>query len=122
MKAVETFFTSVRTFGDRVTGGGLRAIGRRWLGFAVRHWRAFVSRRPIFGRIVSWILRPLPGVEGFLSKLIDNLDPYTALPPYIPRNRLATYRDDVAVTLPVTARLYYLKLKAAMDDQRTRSE
>ncbi|MBV9672621.1 MAG: hypothetical protein JO076_07320 [Verrucomicrobia bacterium] len=118
MKVVQKLLSCIHGFGDRITGGGLRAFARRRLLSVVRVWRIFVSRRPFLGKALRWLMRRSPGVEARVNRFISNLDPYAGAPAYIPNGRLAHGWDDVALTLPISARLYYLNLKAAIKDFR----
>jgi hypothetical protein len=108
-------FNSVREAGERVTGGGVRALGKRLFLQSVRRFMAMIMRRPRLLAYTQRLLRPFPRITSrvqFLGALADPL----AGQIYVPSGRLSHYSDAIALTLPESARMIYLRLRATVSD------
>jgi hypothetical protein len=107
-----SLFARVRETGDRLTGGGIRALSKRlFLKFA-RRIMAMVMRRPRLMALVHMVLKRFPRLKLPLNPLAEIADPYAGRA-YIPSSRLSNYVDSITMTLPASARVIYLRLRAA---------
>jgi hypothetical protein len=108
-------FDRVRETGERITGGGIRALCRRSFLKGVREISRAVRRRPRLLAAGQQLLRPFPNLASRLTKLTLIADPLSGQI-YIPSGRLSRYSDATALTLPVSARIIYLRLRAEASD------
>jgi hypothetical protein len=104
-------FDRVRETGERITGGGVRALGKRLFLDGVRRISRAVRRRPRLLAGTQRLLRPFPAVTFRLTRLALGADPFSGRI-YIPSGRLSRYGDATALTLSTSARVLYLRLRA----------
>jgi hypothetical protein len=104
-------WASLRETGERITGGGIRALGKLLFVKFVRRLMAMVMRRPRLMAFIYALLKPFPRVTWQFNRLAA-----FASRIYIPSGRLSKYVDAITMTLPASARMVYLKLRAATSD------
>jgi hypothetical protein len=114
-------FDRVRDTGERITGGGIRALIRRLFLKGVCQISRAVRRRPRLLAFTHQLLRPMPGIAARLNRLTLVADPFAGQI-YIPSGRLSRYGDAIALTLPASARIIYLRLQAEASDAGCRNE
>jgi hypothetical protein len=114
-KTASSSFARLREAGERLTGGGIRALGTRLFLNFVRRLMAMVMRRPRCLAFVHIVVQRYPRVTWRLNRLAEIADPYAGRV-YVPSGRLSNQVDATAMTLPASARLIYLKLRAAVVD------
>jgi hypothetical protein len=115
---IKNAFSSVvrlREAGEKLTGGGIRALGRRLFLHFVRRSMAMVMRRPRLLAFAHTVMRRYPRVTWRLNRLAEIADPYAGRV-YLPPGRLSDQVDATAMTLPASARVIYLRLRAAAVD------
>jgi hypothetical protein len=105
----------LREAGERLTGGGIRALSNRLFLKFVRRFMAMVMRRPRLLALAHTVLKRFPRVTWRLNRLAEIADPYAGRI-YIPSGRLSNYVDAITMTLPASARVIYLRLRAASSD------
>jgi hypothetical protein len=105
------FWTRLRREGEKLTGGGLRALGRRLVLQFLRRLMAMVMRRPRLMALIHRFLKSFPHLTGRLNRLAVIVDPLAGRP-YLPSRRLSEYVDLITMTLPESARIIYLRLRA----------
>jgi SpoVK/Ycf46/Vps4 family AAA+-type ATPase len=108
-------FDHLRETGERITGGGMRALCKRLFLNAVREISRAVRRRPRLLAAGQRLLRPFPDIASRLTKLTLVADPFSGQT-YIPSGRLSRYSDATALTLSLSARIIYLRLRAEASD------
>jgi hypothetical protein len=101
----------IREAGDRITGGGVRSLGKRLLLNLVRRFIALARHRPRLRALARPLLRLSLRVARRPNQIRSFAHP-SARRIYIPPGRLSRYRDELALTLPASARLIYLRLQA----------
>lgn len=109
------FLVRLRDAGERLTGGGIRALSKRLLLNVVRRLMAMVMRRPRLLALAHTFLKPFPRVTWRLNRLAEIADPFAGRV-YLPSGRLSNYVDAITMTLPASARVIYLRLRAAASD------
>jgi hypothetical protein len=114
-------FDQVRDTGERITGGGIRAMLKRLFLKAVCQISRAVRRRPRLLAFTHQLLRPMPGIAARLNRLTLVADPFAGQI-YIPSGRLSRHGDAIALTLPASARIIYLRLKAEASDAGSLNE
>jgi hypothetical protein len=110
------FWTRLRRKGEKLTGGGLRALGRRLVLQFLRRLMGMVMRRPRLMALAHRFLRSFPHLTGRLNRLAAVVDPLAGRS-YLPSRRLSEYVDLVAMTLPESARIIYLRLRAIASEK-----
>jgi hypothetical protein len=105
-------FARLRQAGEKLTGGGIRALGRRLFLNFVRRSMAMVMRRPRLLAFAHTMMKRYPRVSWRLNRLAEIADPYAGRV-YVPAGRLSDQVDATAMTLPASARIIYLRLRAA---------
>jgi hypothetical protein len=115
-KAAFGSFARLREAGEKLTGGGIRALSKRLFLNFVRRLMAMVMRRPRLLAFVHTVVQRYPRLTWRLNRLAEIADPYAGRV-YVPSGRLSYLVDATAMTLPASARVIYLKLRAsAVDD------
>jgi hypothetical protein len=114
-KTAFSSFARLREAGEKLTGGGIRALGRRLFLNFVRRSMAMVMRRPRLLALAHTVTQRYPRVTWRLNRLTEIADPYAGRV-YVPSGRLSDQVDATAMTLPASARVIYLKLRAAAVD------
>jgi hypothetical protein len=114
-KNTSNFFARLRDSGEKLTGGGIRALARRLVLQFVRRLMAFVMRRPRLLAFVHRALKRYPRVSWRLNQIAELADPYAGRI-YVPSGRLSDQVDAITMTLPASARVIYLRLRAAAAD------
>jgi hypothetical protein len=64
-RTVQGLFNQLRSTGDRITGGGFRALAKRLATISVQ----YTMQNPRLAAIAHAILKPIPGATAFLSRL-----------------------------------------------------
>ncbi|MBV9107363.1 MAG: hypothetical protein JO066_00305 [Verrucomicrobia bacterium] len=114
-KGEPSSWARLREAGERLTGGGIRALGKRLLLRFVRRLMGMVMRRPRLLALSHAILKRFPGATWWLNRLAAIADPYAGRI-YIPSGRLSNYVDPITMTLSASARVIYLRLRAAASE------
>jgi hypothetical protein len=114
------FWTRLRKEGEKLTGGGLRALGRRLVLQFLRRLMWMVMRRPRLMALTHRFLRSFPQLTGRLNRLATTVDPLAGRP-YNPAQRLSEFVDLTTMTLPESARIIYLRLRAIASDNDSRN-
>jgi FkbM family methyltransferase len=97
----------IRQFGNRVTGGGLRSLARRLISKSI----AGAMRNPILLRIGRTILKPYPSLAANLYKLATVPIEATVIPVISSKELHQAATNDVAASLPVSARPTFERLR-----------
>jgi hypothetical protein len=108
-------FAQLREAVEKLTGGGIRALGRRLFLNSVRRLMAMVMRRPRLLASAHRVMQRYPRVTWRLNRLAEIADPFAGRV-YVPSGRLSDLVDATAMTLPASARVIYLRLRAAAVD------
>jgi hypothetical protein len=114
-KAQLSSWAGLREAGERFTGGGIRALSKRLFLKFVRRFMAIVMRRPRLLALAHAVLKRFPRVTWHLNRLAEIADPYAGRV-YIPSGRLSNYVDAITMVLPPSARVIYLRLRAASSE------
>jgi hypothetical protein len=114
-KTTFSSFTRLREAGEKLTGGGIRALAKRLFLNFVRRLMAMVMRRPRLLAFAHSVMQRYPRVTWRLNRLAEIADPYAGRV-YVPSGRLSDQVDATAMTLPASARVIYLRLRAAAVD------
>jgi hypothetical protein len=109
------FWTRLRSSGEKLTGGGIRAFGKRLIQQFLRRLMWMVIRRPRLMALLHRFLRSFPRLTGPLHRLAEIVDPLAGRP-YLPSGKLSKYVDLMTMTLPESSRIIYLKLRAIASD------
>ena len=113
-RAIGRALKRVQETGDRLTGGGMRSLARRALTTLVQ--RSMRDRRLMaLGRAV---LKPFPKVATTLYQLATREDAVATSSIPSPAGSLSSDDAATVAALPASARSTYLRLKAAMSEQR----
>jgi hypothetical protein len=108
-------FARLRDAGEKLTGGGIRALSKRLFLKFVRRLMATAMRRPRLLAFAHTVMQRYPRVTWRLNRLAEIADPYAGRM-YVPSGRLSAQVDATAMTLPASARVIYLRLRAAAAD------
>jgi hypothetical protein len=114
-KTASSSFARLREAGEKLTGGGIRAMGRRLFLDLVRRSMAAATRRPRLLACAHTVMQRYPRATWRLNRLAEIADPYAGRV-YVPSGRLSDQVDATAMTLPASARVIYLRLRAAAVD------
>jgi hypothetical protein len=109
------FWTRLRSAGEKLTGGGIRAFGKRLILQFLRRLMGVVMRRPRLMALAHRFLRSFPRLTGRLDRLAEIVDPLAGRP-YVPSGRLSKHVDLITMTLPESSRIIYLRLRAVASD------
>jgi hypothetical protein len=112
-KNASSSFARLRETGEKLTGGGIRALARRLFLNLIRRSMAVVMRRPRLVAFAHTVMRRYPRVTWRLNRLAEIADPYAGRV-YVPSGRLSHQIDETALILPGSARVIYLRLRAAI--------
>jgi FkbM family methyltransferase len=118
----------LQEMGDRLTGGGVRALAHRVLVLPLRRTLSFAARHPRLAVIPRAMLKPFPRLATAIYRIAEQSDALVAnsivadFAPDEPAGELPPWDDPVVVKLPAVARATYLKLQAALsaDDDSPR--
>jgi hypothetical protein len=81
----------------------------------VRRIMATARRKPRLMALAQSLLRFSPGITYRLNQIGALADPFAGRI-YIPSGRLSRYSDELALMLPASARVIYLRLRAEASD------
>ena len=109
---LERVLSRLRLAGDRLTGGGARALAKRSFSRLLR--RAMDHPRlTAFGRA---LLKPYPGLATKLYQFATTPDPRVASPLRSEAGLLSSGNQPAPIPLSASASMIYLKLQAAMSN------
>jgi hypothetical protein len=114
-EGVPGLWTRLRNAGEKLTGGGIRALCKRLILQFLRRLMGMVMRRPRLMELTHRFLRSFPRLTGGLNRLAEIVDPLCGRP-YLPSGRLSNYVDLITMTLPESSRIIYLRLRAIASD------
>jgi FkbM family methyltransferase len=106
--------------GDRLTGGGVRALADRVLKAPLRRSVSFAMRHPRLAAVPRVLLKPFPRLATDLSRMTTQPEALAATSAAAktaalePEQELQRSEDSVVAGVPVLARSTYLKLETAL--------
>ncbi len=113
-------WTRLRNAGEKLTGGGIRALVKRLILQFLRRLMGMVIRRPRLMAITHRFLRSFPPLTRRFHRFAEIIDPLCGRP-YVPSGRLSKYVDLIAMSLPESSRIIYLRLRAISFDTDSRN-
>ncbi len=126
MAALPAFWNrleNLRQWGDRVTGGGLRALGRRTQARTEAHFGRFLLDHGKVAATLRQGMRPVPPLARYLERL-RGTSGAAVLPDFAPvtlaRRSQPSELAALAGRLPATARPIFARLLEKADRRRER--
>ena len=107
----------LREAGNRLTGGGVRALAKRILSAFLRR----AARHTGLIALGRALLKPYPSLANKLQELATSPDPDSSGPGRLPAESLPSENSAGALPLSASARSIYLKLQAARSDSSARN-
>ena len=111
---LRSLLSRVRATGDRLTGGGARALVNRIFSGLLRR----AMRQRLLTALGRAVLRPFPGLTAKLYQLAKTEGLDSEMAGRSPAESLPCSNEPTSIPLSASAGLIYLKVKAAMSDSR----
>jgi FkbM family methyltransferase len=106
--------------GDRLTGGGVRALANRMFTASLRRFLSIAARHPRMAAVPRGMLKPFPRLATALTRVATQPDPLVTtssgadVESFALEGELQPSEDPIVAALPALARATYLRLQTAM--------